>query len=290
MSAHVAYTPNGGAAQIPRQHVVLSPGGSGIQTLQRQTGLGLRMLMILSAVVLFIACANFANLLLARATTRRAELSVRMALGATGSRIIRQILTQSVLLSLIGGAAGLAVAYVFSHMILALAFPQARNMPVHASPSLPVLGFAFLVSLVTGIIFGTVPAWLTSQAKAAEAFRTANRSTGNRSSVPRKTLIVVQAALSVVLLSGAFLMARSLANLEHQNLGIATANRFVLRIDPQGAGYTLERLPALYRQIEDRLSALPSATNVSLARYTPLDGQHVGKLHRCAGSFRAWPR
>ena len=276
MSAHVMYTANGGAVQIPRQHVVLVPGGGGIQRLQQQTGKGLRMLMILSSVVLLIACANIANLLLARGTARRAEMAVRMALGAARSRIIRQTLTQSVLLSLVGGAVGLAVAYAFSHIILALAFPQARNMPVQATPSLPVLGFAFLVSLLTGIIFGIVPAWLSSQTKAEEALRGANRSTGDRSSLPQKTLVVLQMALSVVLLSGAFLMARSLANLEHQDFGIATANRFVIRFDPQGAGYTLERLPALYRQIEDQFSALPSVMNVSLARYTPLDGNAWG--------------
>jgi macrolide transport system ATP-binding/permease protein len=276
MFAHVKFTARGGAAQIPRQHVVLSPGGGGIQTLQRQTGRGLRMLMILSTVVLLIACANFANLLLARGIARRAELSVRMALGAARTRIIRQMLTQSVLLSLIGGAAGLAVAYPFSQMILVMAFPHARNMPVQPRPSLMVLGFAFLVSLLTGIIFGTVPAWLSSQANAVEAFRTANRSRGDRSSVPQRALVVVQVALSVVLLSGAFLMGRSLANLEHQDFGITTANRYVLRIEPDGAGYTLERLPALYREIEDRLSALPSATNVSFARHTPLDGNAWG--------------
>ncbi|HLY43079.1 MAG TPA: ABC transporter permease [Terracidiphilus sp.] len=276
MFAHVKFTAHGGAAAIPRQHVVLAPAGGGIQRLQQKTGQALRMLMLLSSVVLLIACANFANLLLARGTSRRAELSVRMALGAARSRIMRQILTQSVLLSLIGGAAGLAVAYALSRMILLLAFPHARNMPVHATPSPVVLGFAFLVSLLTGVGFGTVPAWFSSQAKAVEAFRTANRSTGDRSSVPQRALVVVQVALSVVLLSGAFLMGRSLANLEHQNFGIATANRYVLRFDPEGAGYTLERLPALYREIEDRFSALPSATSVSLARYTPLDGNAWG--------------
>jgi hypothetical protein len=163
MFAHTQYLANGGATLIPRQHVVLAPGGGGIQTLQLQTGQALRMLMILSSVVLLIACANFANLLLARNTSRQAELSVRMALGAGRSRIIRQILTQSVLLSLIGGAAGLAVAYCLSQMILLLAFPNARNMPVHASPSLTVLAFALLVSLLTGVIFGPVPAWASSR-------------------------------------------------------------------------------------------------------------------------------
>lgn len=276
MSAHAQYTAHGGAAQIARQHVVLAPGGGGIQTLQRQTGQGLRMLMILSVVVLLIACANFANLLLARGSSRRAELAVRMALGASRTRIIRQILTESVLISLIGGAAGLAVSYACSRMILLLAFPHARNMPVHATPSVVVLAFAFLLSLLTGIVFGTVPAWFSSQAHAAEAFRSAHRSTGDRSSLPQKALVVLQVAMSLVLLSGAYLLGRSLTNLERQNLGIATANRYVIRIDPQGAGYTLDRLPALYHELEDRLSELPAATNVTFARYTPLDGNEWG--------------
>jgi macrolide transport system ATP-binding/permease protein len=276
MSTRAAFTADGGVSQIPRQHVVLVPGGGGIQRLQQRTGKGLRMLMILSSVVLLIACANIANLLLARGTTRRAELAVRMALGAARRRLIRQILTQSVLLSLIGGGAGLVVAYALSHMILGLAFPEARNMPVQASPSLPVLAFAFLVSLLTGIIFGTAPAWLSSQTKPAEALRGLNRSAGDRSSLPQRAFVVLQVALSVVLLAGALLMGRSLANLEHQNFGIATANRYVLEFDPQGAGYTLDRLPALYRQIEDRFSALPAPANVSLARYTPLGGNNWG--------------
>ncbi len=276
MEAHVAYTANGGAARIPRQHVVLVPGGGGIQRLQQQTGKGLRMLMILSSVVLLIACANIANLLLARGATRRPELALRMALGAARQRLIRQILTQSVLLGLIGGVAGLSVAYGLSQMILALAFPEARNMPIQASPSLPVLAFAFVVSLLTGIIFGTAPAWLSSHAKPAEALRGANRSFGDQSSIPQRALVVLQVALSMVLLSGAFLMAKSLASLEHQNFGIATAHRYVLDFDAQGAGYTVDRLPALYRQMEDRLSALPGAVNVSLARYTPLGGNNWG--------------
>ena len=276
MTAHAAYTAHGGSAQIPRQHVVLVPGGGGIQRLQQQTGQSLRMLMILSTIVLLIACANIANLLLARGVARRAELAVRMALGAARSRIISQILTQSVLLCLLGGVAGIAVAYSLSHMILTLAFPQARNIPVQASPSLPVLAFAFLVSLITGILFGAAPVWLSSQTKAAEALHGSSRSAGNRSSLPQKALVVLQVGLSIVLLSAAFLMARSLANLEHQNFGFETANRYVLRFDPQGAGYTVERLPALYREIEERLSALPSAMNVSFARYTPLDGNGWG--------------
>src|ERR1035441_9567078 len=193
------YADHGGAAQIPRQHVVIAPAGGGIQRLQQQTGTGLRMLMILSTVVLLIACANIANLLLARCTAHRSDMAVRIALGAARRRLIGQVLTESVLLSLIGGAAGLLVAYAGSHMMLALAFPRARNMPVQATPSPIVLLFAFLVSMITGIVFGTAPAWLSSHAQPADALRGVNRSTGNRSTFPQQALVVFQVALSMVL-------------------------------------------------------------------------------------------
>jgi predicted permease len=270
-------TANGGAAIIPKMHVVLSPGGGGIQSLQQQTGQGLKMLMILSSVVLLIACANIANLMLARGTARRSEVALRMALGAGRHRITRQIITESVLLSCIGGLAGLAVAYAGSRTILTLAFPDARNNPVDASPSLEVLGFAFLVSLATGVLFGIAPAWLSSNAQPAEALRGVNRSTRDRSSLPQKSLVVFQAALALVLLAGAILMTKTLVNLEHQNFGIATANRYVLHFDPAGAGYTIDRLPGLYRQIEDRFSALPGVTNVGMALYSPLEGDNWGE-------------
>jgi len=271
------YTADGGAAIIPKQHIVLAPGGGGIQSLQQQTGQGLKMLMILSGVVLLIACANIANLMLARATTRRAEVAVRMALGAGRRRLIRQILTESLLLSCIGGLVGLAVAYAGSRTILALVFPDANNLPIEASPSLPVLCFAFLVSLVTGVLFGVGPAWFASHSQPAEALRGVNRSTRDRSSTPQKALVVFQAALSVVLLAGAILFSRSLANLEHQSLGMATANRYALHFDPLGAGYTIDRVPALYSQIEDRLSALPGVANVGLALFSPMDGNNFGE-------------
>lgn len=268
---------NGGSKVIPKLHVILAPAGGGIQTLQQETGKGLKMLMILSSVVLLIACANIANLLLARATSRRAEVAIRMAIGSARSRLVRQILTESLLLSCIGGLAGLAIAYGGSHTILTLAFPDARNMPVSASPSLPVLGFAFLVSLLTGILFGVAPAWMAAHAQPAEALRGSNRATRDRSTLPQRVLVVLQAALSVVLLAAAILLTRSLNQIEHQNFGVVTANRYVLHFDPAGAGYTAERVPALYREIEDRFSALPGVTHVSLSMYSPLEGDNWGE-------------
>ncbi len=272
-----AYTEHGGAAIIPKQHVTVVPGGGGIQSMQQQTGTGLRMLMILSSVVLVIACANIANLVLARSTTRRGDVAVRMALGAGRTRVIRQIITESVLLSSLGGLAGLAVAYAGSRTILALAFPDSRNLPIDATPSLGVLGFAFLVSLATGVLFGFAPAWFSAHAQPAEVLRGTGRSTRDRSSFPQRALVVFQAALSLVLLAGAILMTKSLNNLEHQNFGITTANRYVMHIDPAGAGYTADRLPALYRQIEDKFSSLPGVANIGMALYSPLEGDNWGE-------------
>jgi predicted permease len=272
-----AYIEYGAQSEIPKQHVVLSPGGGGIQNLQQQTGQGLTMLMILSSVVLLIACANIANLLLARGTARRGDVAVRMAMGAGRTRLVRQMLTESVILAFVGGLAGLAVAYTGSHMILALAFPDARNIPIEATPSLPVLGFAFLVSLITGTLFGIAPAWLASHVQPAEVLRGVNRSTRDRSSLPQKALVVFQGALSVVLLAGAILMTRTLDNLQHQDFGIQTANRYVFHIDPAGAGYTVDRLPGLYHEIEDRFSTIPGAASVSLALYSPLEGDNWGE-------------
>ena len=272
-----AYTEHGGAAIIPKQHVVVVPGGGGIQNMQQETGTGLKMLMILSSVVLIIACANIANLVLARSTTRRADVAVRMAMGAGRARVIRQIITESVLLSCLGGLAGMAVAYAGSRTILALAFPDARNLPIQASPSLPVLGFAFLVSLLTGVIFGFAPAWFSAHAQPAEVLRGATRTTRDHSSFPQKALVVFQAALSLVLMAGAFLMSKSLNNLEHQNFGIVTSNRYVMHVDPAGAGYGADRLPALYREIEDHFASLPGVANIGMALYSPLEGDNWGE-------------
>jgi predicted permease len=142
---------------------------------------------------------------------------------------------------------------------------------------LPVLGFAFLISLLTGVLFGTAPAWLSSHAQPAEALRGVNRSTRDRSSLPQKALVIFQAALSLVLVAGAILMTRSLGKLEHQRFGIATANRYVVHLDPAGAGYTVDRLPGLYRQLQDRFAALPGLSSVGLADYSPLEGDNWGE-------------
>ena len=245
--------------------------------MQQETGKGLYLLMIISALVLLVACANIANLLLARGTTRKAETSIRMALGAARSRLIRQMLTESVLLACLGGLAGLAVAYAGTRTILSLAFPDALNLPIQASPSLPVLGFAFLLSLVTGVVFGIVPAWITSHSDPAEALRGVNRSTRDRGALPQKSLIVFQAALSLVMLVSAGLLTKTLRNLEHQDFGIQTGNRYVIHIDPAGAGYTPEKLQPLYQRMEEQFAAVPGVQSVGLALYSTLEGNNWGE-------------
>ena len=270
------FTAHGGADEIPRQHVVLAPAGGGIQKLQQQSGANLRMLMILSSVVLLISCANIASLLLARSTAQRTDVALRMALGAARFRIIRHILTESLLLSLAGGAAGLGVAWLGARAILALAYPEAHNMPLQAHPSWPVLGFTFVVCLCTGIVFSMAPAWASSQAQPAEALRGASVASRDRASMPQRTLIILQLAMSVVLLSSTFLLTQSLLNLEHRNFGIETAGRYTFQIDPRGSGYTFDRAPGLYRRIEERLGALPGIASVSFARYLPLAGNQWG--------------
>lgn len=277
LGTRLRYTEHGAGALIQKQHVVIVSAGGGIQSLQQEAGAGLEMLMILSSVVLLIACVNIANLLLARSTARRADISLRMALGAGRARMIRQIFTESVLLGCLGGLAGLAVAYAGSHVILALAFPDAKNMPVDASPSLPVLGFAFLISLLTGVLFGTAPAWMSSHAEPAEVLRGASRSMSDRASLPQKILVIFQAALSLVLLVGAVLMTKSLNKLQHQDFGLETTNRYVLHMDVQGAGYKLEALQPLYRQMQAKFSSLPGVTGVGMALYSPLEGDNWGE-------------
>jgi predicted permease len=268
------YTREGGSARIPNQHVVVVSGSAGIRNLQQQTSKGLFLLMAISGVLLLVACATVANLLLARGATRSPALSVRMALGAARSRLIRQMLTESILLGFLGGLAGLAVSYAGTRTILGLIFPGSARVPIQLSPSAPILGFAFLLSLLTGIAFGFAPAWMASRIPPAEEVRATNLSWRVHSSLLQRSLIVFQAALSLVLLVSAGLLTRSLRKVEHQNFGLQTANRYVLHLDPRNAGYTPEKLQALNRALEQRFAALPGMQSVGLALYSPLEGNN----------------
>jgi predicted permease len=216
-----------------------------------------------------IACANLANLLLARGMARRTQTSIRLAIGASRARIIGQSLTESILISLAGGLAGLIVADGAERLILAVAFGTTSFLPISTAPSLPVLAFAFALALLTGVLFGAAPAWLATRTDPVEALRGASRSTSDSSSLPRKALLVFQATLSVVLVAGAGMLTRSLNNLEHQNLGFETKNRITVAVNSLPAIYTPERLDALYRDLDDKLNHLPGVERASLALYNP---------------------
>jgi macrolide transport system ATP-binding/permease protein len=265
------------AKNLADSHVVLTPGGAGIENMQQEFGTGLKLLITVSALVLLIACANIANLVLVRGMARRAETSIRMALGAQRSRLIRQMLTESVVLSCLGGIAGLVVAYAGTKVLLAMAFPDARNLPIDANPSIPVLAFAFGLSLLTGLNFGVAPAWVTSHSQPAEALRGSNRTTNDRSGWVQRSLVILQAALSLVLLVGAGLMAKSLGKLENQDFGVVTDNRVVAHFSPENAGYKQEQLQALYDKIDQDLHALPGVQRAALSLYTPLEGNNWGE-------------
>src|SRR5438046_1925234 len=161
-------------------------------------------------------------------------------------RLIRQMLTESALLAVAGGAVGLYVAYAGTRAILLLAFRGANYVPIDARPSLPVLGFAVLLSLVTGIVFGIAPAWTASQSSPIDALRGSGRSAGDRSSMLQKSLVIAQVVFSIVLLIAAGLVTQSLRNLEDQNFGFVTEGRLIVNIDPSLAGYTPDKLHGLY--------------------------------------------
>ena len=219
---------------------------------------------------MLIACANVANLLLARGMARRGQISVRIAIGASPASIISQSLVESVLLALGGGIAGLVVADLAGRLLVGLAFHSARFLPINTAPSTAVLTFALILSLGTALLFGIAPAWLATNADPAGALRGANRRAGDRSSFIRKALLVMQATLSVVLVAGAAMLTRSLRNLEHQDFGFETNNRINVSVNPPPVTYSQERLNALYRDLGDRLNRVPGIERSTLALYAPL--------------------
>ncbi|HEV3042048.1 MAG TPA: ABC transporter permease [Candidatus Angelobacter sp.] len=261
---------------VPKQKLHLAPGGSGVQMMRDSYKDGLHLLMWVSSSVLLIVCANLANLMLVRATARQQQTSVRSALGASRGVLIRQAMTESVVLSIMGGIMGIAIAYAGTRMILSLAF-RSNYVPISATPSLPVFAFAFAVSLLTGIVFGIAPAWITARANPADALRGANRSTGRNTAWGRKILVVVQAVVSLVLLCTAGLLTRSLNNMQHRDFGFDTRHRYIAHIDPEMAGYQPKQLEPFYRQLYDNLLAIPGTKQISFSLYSPMEGDNWGE-------------
>ena len=257
-------------AQIGRQKTQLSSARTGANTMARNYGRGLKLLMWAAAFVLLIVCANVANLLLVRATAEKQQQAVRIALGATRGQLVRQAMISSVLLAVVGAAGAIAIAYAVAQSVLRLAFRGADYVPVNVNPSLPVLGFAVLAALLTAVLCAIIPAWMMSKTDPASAIRGTSRTMKDSSSTAQRVLVITQAALSVVLLCAAGLLLRSLNNLQKQDFGFQTQDRYIVGIDPFLAGYKPEQLDDLYRKLHDRLMQIPGAQKAAFALYTPL--------------------
>ncbi len=273
--------------QLWRQQTLhLIAGGAGVAEMKDQYESGLKLLLIAAGCVLLVACGNLANLMLARGLKDRAQTSIRVALGASRGRLVRKALVQSMVLSTIGGVLGIGVAYAGTRLILYLAFEiggPKNYVPVSAAPSWPVLLFTLGLSLLTGAVFGIAPAWMTSHVDPVGAIRGANRAVGGGGTLAQKSLVVTQAAMSLVLLSAAVLLGQSLRNLEHQDFGFETQGRYIAWIDPELGNYKPEQMEMLFRRIDDRLLQIPGVGMVAPALYAPMTGNSWNEGIRIAG-------
>lgn len=249
--------------KIESVRIQLKPGGGGISADRFLYSQPLHLLMAVVAVVLLIACANVATLLLARASARRPEFLTRLALGASRTRLLRQVLTESILLSFIGGALGVAVGW-WSVKLLLLLLHLHPIMKVRLDPL--VLAFTFALSIFTGIFFGIFPALKFSRMDPRPAV------TGRWRVGSAQALIASQISLLLILLFSAGLLAHSLLALERQDIGFQRDNVLVVRTDAGLAGYKPPEFAQLYRDIGDRLSALPGVVSASIGRFTPVSG------------------
>jgi predicted permease len=255
---------------LPQQVITVVPAGAGVGVMKEQYGRSLRILLAVCGLVLLIACANVANLLLARSVARRGQTAVRLAMGASRRQILTEAMVESVVLAVGGALAGLVVATGAARLLLSLAFSGASQLPIQTTPSPIVLAFAIGLALVTGLLFGAAPAWFATRTDPIEALRGSGRTAGDRASFARTALLVVQATLSVVLVAGSTMLGRSLGNLEGQDFGFARDGRVLVTVGRPSAEVTGDRLTALYRDLQGRLERIPGVQGAGLALYNPL--------------------
>jgi predicted permease len=267
-------------ADLQKTHVPLTPIANGLAALRDQFSQPLKILMALTGIVLLIACANIANLLLARSTARAREFAVRQALGARRLRLVRQLLTESLLLAISGGIFGIILANFADRVLLHMVSTGPDTLPLDISIHMHLLLFTFAVTVFTALLFGILPALRGTKLELTDALkdgRSAARSTKTRLA---KSLIITQVAFSLVLLAGAGLFVRSLINLNHVDTGFNPQNTLVLNLDPSSIGYKDDepRLTALYQQIEQRVAAVHSVTAASFALFTFDQGSWNGGI------------
>jgi predicted permease len=267
------------AAPIARQRyqenrLSLLPGAHGRSNFRRSMTMPLWVLMGTAAGVLLIACANVANLLLARAAARSREMAVRLALGATRGRLVRQLLVESLMLSLAGGLVGLALAAFAAPLVLALFVDPEVPSPVSTSPDLRILAFTVLLSTLTGVLFGLAPALQATRPDVAPTLKDQAGSVLGGGARLRKALVATQVAVSLLMLIGAGLFLRTLHNLLSVDVGFQTRSLVSFTVDPSLNGYEPEATRQFARNLLERLGTAPGVTAASLAGITLLEGNN----------------
>jgi predicted permease len=260
--------------EIDRITVPLLPAANGVSSFRSQYGDSLRILMAVVALVLLIACANLANFLLARAATRQREIATRLALGSSRSRIVRQCLIETLLLSLSGGLLGLLIAFAATRALITFFSQGNAYIAMNPTPDLTVLLFTLAVSLITGLLFGLAPALAAARTEAGTTLssntRTAQSSGGKSSRLWPKTLVTAQVMLSLLLLIGAGLFLRTLRNLQNQDYGFERTHLLLASFNAQFAGYKPSQTPALHQSLLEHLSALPGVRSAALSATPPI--------------------
>ena len=259
--------------------LALEAGGAGLDSLRREYSKPLYVLMTMVGLILAIACANLANLLLARAAARRRELAVRLSLGAGRWRLVRQMLTESVLLAVTGGAMGLLVAFAGIRTITWLIANGRENFTLHASLNWPVLGFTFALSVLSGLVFGLTPALQSTKADFTPALKEGRSQGWGRTGHgfhPRlgHVLIVTQIALSLLLVIGAGLFIRTLSNLHSIDVGFNRENILLVSINGRLAGYRDAALARFYAGLLDRFREIPGVRSATASNF-PLVARYV---------------
>jgi predicted permease len=259
--------------QIGNSSVELVSGAGGVSRLRQLYSQPLHVLLWVVGLVLLIACANVGNLLMARAAARRAEISVRMALGATRRRLTQQLFTESILLALIGAGCGVLLAH---WVVKSLALLVAKDSPIKPQLNAPVLLFTIGVTLIAGVLFGLAPALSTGRVDLITAIKSGSRTAAGASSRHKigmsRILVVAQIAVSLLLVVGASLLARSLLNLEHLPLGFKQDHVLLARVNPRLAGYKPETVSSYYEKLYERLNGLAGVRSATLTGYTPFSG------------------
>jgi predicted permease len=264
---------------IQKASIELTPAGRGLSALRREFSLSLRILMAVVGVVLLIACANVANLLLARAAARQQESAVRIAIGAGRMRLIRQLLTESVLLASLGGMAGVVLAWWGSRLLVLMASTGSEALPLDVTPNVRILGFTLLSSLLSAVIFGTAPALRAARIEPSAALK-GGKGAAQATSQGRlgKTLVVAQVALSLLLLVGAGLFVRTLINLQNAPTGFNQQNVMLFRINTATTGYKGAQLAPLLREVEEKVKAVPGVQTASFSTFIFNQGQWTSRV------------